>query len=166
MQALITARRPDERASEIERRVQLRVKRQSLITRPVGPVELDVVIHESVLRQIIGSKRAMTEQTRALIDASRRENITLRVLPSRAGYPTGDQIGPFTILEFGTDNKGRPIEPPVVYMEGFTGALYVDKPGTVRRYGDAYEVLRSAVMDVQESRSFLRELEKEYGREQ
>ncbi|MEU2013806.1 helix-turn-helix transcriptional regulator [Nocardia sp. NPDC019302] len=166
MQALITARRPDERATEIERRVQLRIKRQSLITRPVSPVEMDAVIHESVLRQIIGSKRTMTEQTRALIDSSRRANITLRVLPSNAGYPTGDQISPFTILEFGTDTKNRPIEPPVVYMEGFTGALYVDKPGTVQRYGDAYEVLRSAAMDVQESRRLLRELEKEYGREQ
>ncbi|WP_245671670.1 helix-turn-helix domain-containing protein [Nocardia amamiensis] len=133
LRTLITTSRPDDSAAEVERRVQLRVKRQSLITRPVKPIEMVVVIHEAVLRRIIGSKRAMAEQIRNLIDASRRTNITLLVLPFEAGYPTGDPISPFIILEFGKDGKGRPVEPPVVYMEGFTGALYVDKPSTVQR---------------------------------
>lgn len=166
MRTLITTRRPDDSTSEVERRIQLRIKRQSLITRPVRPVEMVVLIHESVLRRIIGSRRAMAEQIRALIDASRRTNITLLVLPFEAGYPTGAQISPFTILEFGKDSKGRPVEPPVVYMEGFTGALYVDKPNTVQRYGEAFEALRGAALDVQGSRKLLRDLEKEYRREQ
>ncbi|MGQ4619169.1 Scr1 family TA system antitoxin-like transcriptional regulator [Nocardia sp. R7R-8] len=160
----MAAGRPDDRAAEIERRVQLRIKRQSLTTRTSDPVEMDVVIHESVLRQIIGSARVMAEQIRALVDASRRPNIAFRVLPFAAGYPTGDQIGPFTILEFSRAGKD-PVEPPVVYMEGFTGALYVDKPTTVQRYGMAYEAIRGAALDVQESRRLLRDIEKEYGRE-
>ncbi|MGK8521481.1 Scr1 family TA system antitoxin-like transcriptional regulator [Nocardia asteroides] len=119
-----------------------------------------------MLRRIFGSKQTMAEQTRALIDASRRMNLTLLVLPFEAGYPTGDPIGPFIILEFGTDGKGRPVEPSVVYMEGYTGALYVDKPGTVRRYGKAFEALQGAALDVQESRRLLRDLERAYQREQ
>ncbi|WP_433680493.1 helix-turn-helix domain-containing protein [Nocardia sp. CA-119907] len=164
-QTLVTVGRPDDRAAEIERRVQLRIKRQTLVTRHTNPVEVVVIVHESVLRQVIGSRQAMVEQMRALIDASRLPNVTLQVLPYEAGYPTGAQIGPFTILEFGADSKGHPVEPSVVYMEGFTGALYVDKPSSVEQYGRAYRTIQGAAMDVQRSRRKLRDLAEEFGRE-
>ncbi|RJO79295.1 XRE family transcriptional regulator [Nocardia panacis] len=161
----ITAGFPEQSPSEIERLVQLRIKRQSLITRSVAPLHLEVVIHESVLRTVIGSRRVMAEQLKALADASTRDNIKIQILPFDAGYPTGNQIGPFTIMDFGTGGKGRPVEPPVVYVEGFTGALYVDRPKTVQRYREAHGVLRSSALDVPASRRKLRNLVKELERE-
>ncbi|MFB8281867.1 helix-turn-helix domain-containing protein [Nocardia colli] len=166
VQALITANLPDERASEIERRVQLRTKRQSIVTRQVEPVQVDVVVDECVLRRVVGSRRTMAEQLKALADVSSRQNVALRVLPFEAGYPTGAQIGPFIILEFGTDAKGKPIEPSVVYMEGFTGALYVDKPSTVQEYGKAFRALQGMALDAQQSRARFRQLAKEYASDQ
>jgi transcriptional regulator with XRE-family HTH domain len=157
---------PDESPAEIERRVQLRIKRQSIVTRPVDPVQLDVVLHEPVLRTVVGSKAIMAEQHKALADASTLPNVAIRILPFEAGYPTGGQIGPFNSLEFGEDSKGRPLEPPVVYMEGFTGALYVDRPKTVQQYRDAYGVIQGAALDIPASRRMLRDLAKEFRREQ
>lgn len=148
--------------SEIERRVQLKVKRQSLLRRSVRPVRYDVVLHEAVLRRVIGSPAIMKAQIKALADLSTRPNITIRMLPFTAGYPTGEQIGSFTILGFGMDGKGNSVEPPVVYMEGYTGDLYADKPRTVRRYRDAYQVIQAAALGDQDSRKRFRDLAKEY----
>ncbi|WP_280245392.1 Scr1 family TA system antitoxin-like transcriptional regulator [Nocardia abscessus] len=54
----------------------------------------------------------------------------------------GVAVGPFIILEFGVDAEGQPIEPPVVYVENFAGDLYLEKPGVVRRYHQAYDSIR------------------------
>lgn len=148
--------------AEIERRVQLRVKRQALLKRTIRPVRYDVILQEAVLRRVIGSSTIMKAQLKSLADASTRPNVNIRVLPFAAGYPTGDLIGSFTILRFDTGSKGQAAEPPVVYMEGFTGALYVDKPSTVERYGNAHYAIQSAALGDQESRSLLRKLAKEY----
>ncbi|MFE7796958.1 helix-turn-helix domain-containing protein [Nocardia sp. NPDC057440] len=163
--SLIRTGRPRDSATEVDRRVQLRVKRQAMVARSVAPVRIDGVFHESVLRRMIGSTTIMAAQLSALAEASTKPNVNLRILPFAAGYPTGAQIGPFTVLEFGADSKGIPVEPPVVYMEGFTGALYLEKPGTVQQYGEAYEALKSAALGEQESRKMFRDLAKEYGRD-
>jgi len=43
--------------------------------------------------------------------------------------------GPFVILDFGTDSKGHPVEPPLVYFEGNGKEdLYVEKDDSLRRY--------------------------------
>ncbi|ONM48468.1 helix-turn-helix domain-containing protein [Nocardia donostiensis] len=159
---LIRTGYPNGTDAEIERRVQLRVKRQALLKRSIRPVRYDAVLQEAVLRRVIGSSAIMKAQIKALADASTRPNVNIRVLPFSAGYPTGDLIGSFTILRFDSGGKGQAAEPPVVYMEGFTGALYVDKPSTVERYGNAHYAIQSAALGDQESRSLLRKLAKEY----
>jgi len=153
---------PEESVAEVDRRLQLRIKRQSLVTRSFDPVLVDVVVHESVVRQVIGSRSVMAAQCKALADIGTRDNVTVRVLPFEAGYPTVHQIGPFTVLEFGLDSRQRSLEPTVIYLEAFTGAMYLDKPSTVAKYEKAFETLRAATLDVQASRRKLRELAKEY----
>ncbi|MEU4836850.1 helix-turn-helix domain-containing protein [Nocardia testacea] len=153
---------PDGSDADIERRVQLRIKRQALLKRSIRPVRYGVLLHEAVLRRVIGSPAIMKAQLKSLADASTRPNVNFRVLPFTAGYPTGDLIGSFTILSFDNSTRGQPTEPPVVYMEGFTGALYVDKPRSVERYRNAHQAIQSASLGEQESRSLLRKLAKEY----
>ncbi|MFI9507446.1 helix-turn-helix domain-containing protein [Nocardia sp. NPDC052566] len=152
---------PDDSDTEIERRVQLRLQRQALITRKVSPATLDVVLDESVLRRAVGGAKVMAAQLRHLADMSTRPNVSLRILPFAAGVPLGDTTGPFTVLTFGTDGKGQPIEPPVVYAEGFTGDLYLERPADVRRYLQAHVCLQRHALDVQPSRHLLRQVAKE-----
>jgi DNA-binding XRE family transcriptional regulator len=89
---------PDETDAGIDRHVELRMKRQSLIKRKTEPVTLDVVLHESALRRVVGSPRIMTNQLRSLADASTWPNVTLRILPFSAGMPMGLLPGPFVHL--------------------------------------------------------------------
>ena len=65
-------------------------------------------------------------------------NVSLRVVPYSAGLHPGLMSGPFVILRFPLNGDGRDSEPATVYVDGFTGALYLDKPGEVERYARAF----------------------------
>ncbi|CAM4245955.1 helix-turn-helix transcriptional regulator [Nocardia ninae] len=153
---------PDDSEAELERRVQLRLQRQALITRKASPATVAVVLHESVLRRVVGGAKVMAAQLRHIADLSTNDNVAVRILPFAAGIPLGDSTGPFTVLEFGTDSKGQPVEPPVVYVEGFTGDLYLERPVDVQRYHRAHECLQRAALDIQTSRHLLRQIAKEF----
>ncbi|MGW0054570.1 helix-turn-helix domain-containing protein [Nocardia nova] len=153
---------PTDTADEHARRVQLRMRRQTRITRKHRPVTLEVILRESVLRCVVGGPKAMAAQLKHLADVSTLPNVDVHILPFSAGLPLGEPIGPFVILEFGTDGAGSPDEPPVVYTECFTGGLYLARPATVQRYHRAYGDLRRSVLDAVASRSLLRQMAKEY----
>ncbi|MRH86863.1 DUF397 domain-containing protein [Nocardia sp. SYP-A9097] len=77
-----------------------------------------VLLHESALHRMIGGRAIMAAQLRHLAELSKLPNATVRINPYRAGMAWGILHGQFVILEFGVDSKNRPVEPPVVYLEG------------------------------------------------
>ncbi|WP_280463245.1 DUF5753 domain-containing protein [Nocardia carnea] len=156
---------PVETEEQIAKRVELRKRRQGVITRNRQPARLTATVHEAVLRTVIGGPRIMAAQLRHLADLSTMPNIELRVLPFRSGLPVGVATGPFTILSFGSDRNGDSIEPTVVYAEAYTGAMYFEKANDVRRYSEAYELTQRAALDVRPSRDLLREVAREHQRE-
>ncbi|MBF6145026.1 helix-turn-helix domain-containing protein [Nocardia nova] len=160
--AMCSTAHPEDTAEEHARRVQLRMRRQTRITRKYQPAVLDVILRESALRCVVGGPKVMSAQLKHLADVSCRPNVSVHVLPDRAGFPLGEAIGSFVILDFGKDRGGQLAEPPVVYVEGFIGDMYLEKPVAVQRYHQAYEGLRQSVMDPVASRSLLRQIAKEY----
>ncbi|MGY2062298.1 DUF5753 domain-containing protein, partial [Nocardia gipuzkoensis] len=122
----------------------------------------NVIIRESVIRGIVGGARTMHAQCKHLADMSTRPNINLQVLPFSAGFPLAQSAGPFVTLEFGTDRRGRVGDPPVVYVETFQGVLFLTKRETVRKYREAYDVLRQHALDPVASRTLLRQAAREY----
>jgi transcriptional regulator with XRE-family HTH domain len=161
---LIRAGYPNETPLEHERRVHLRRKRQGLITRKTKPVTVNAILRESVLRGIVGDDRVMSAQLHHLVDLMGLPNVTIRILPFSAGFPMGVAVGPFVILKSGGDGKRQPKEPTVVYVESFTGDLYLEKLGAVRRYVDAYQQFERAALDPDQSRNLLRQIAREYAR--
>ncbi|MQY22129.1 hypothetical protein NRB20_52420 [Nocardia sp. RB20] len=159
---LIRSVYPDDGPEEHARRVQLRMRRQTRITRKYEPATLDVVLRESVLRGVVGGSKAMAAQLKHLADMGTRSNINVQVLPFSAGFPLGEAVGSFVILEFGADSRGQAVEPPVVYTESFIGELYLAKPIAVQRYHGAYDSLRRSALDATASRALLRQIAKEY----
>lgn len=153
---------PDETEEEITSRVEPRMLRQKLITRNVQPSHLEIVLGETALCRVIGGRKTMAAQLKHLADASTRPNISIRLLPFTAGMPTGDQIGPFVILDFGADRPGKQAEPTVVYAENYTSDMYSEKLGIVGRYRRAHEALRRAALDEVASRNMLRIKAREY----
>ncbi|GAB4584269.1 helix-turn-helix domain-containing protein [Nocardia sp. IFM 10818] len=153
---------PDAAVDQLDRRVQLKMRRQSLLTRKRSPATFDVVIHETALRRVVGAPQIMAAQLRRVADMSTLPSIAVRVLPFSAGVPIGHTVGPFVILEFGRDSGNRPVEPTVVYLENFLGDLYLEKQAAVEKYHQAYQSLRRAALDEASSRDLLRKAAKEY----
>jgi len=114
-------------ASEIERRVRLRMARQSLLAEP-RPVHLWAVLDEAVLRRPAGRPGVMRRQLQHLLQAADRPNVTIQVIPFQAGAHAAAG-GAFSILRFAEADL-----PDVVYLEQLTSALYLDKRETVDHY--------------------------------
>ena len=153
---------PDASADEIGQRVHMRMRRQSLITRRRCPAELRVVLGEAAIRRLVGGRRVMAVQLRRLADISTMPNVSLRILPFSAGIPLGQVYGRFIVLEFGSDAKGNPVEPPIAYLEHATGDMYLEKPSDVRHYTEAYQGIQGATLDGQASRDLLRRVAREF----
>ncbi|MEU7767125.1 helix-turn-helix transcriptional regulator [Nocardia sp. NPDC049190] len=152
----------DSTDAEREQRVQIKTHRQNIVTRKTQPVTLDVVIGEAALRRVAGSRKVMATQLRHLADMSTRPNVTIQVLPFEAGFPDGISMPPFVILEFGNAAYAQAVEPPVVYLEGAVGDMYLEKPDDVNRYHRSYEGIRQAAWDAAASRNLLRQVAREY----
>lgn len=163
VRALNRAKHPDATQEQHEGWVQLKMKRQHKVTRTRRPIAVGAVIGEAALRRINGGPRTMAAQMRKLADMSTLPNIDLRILPFRAGFPTGRGLGPCVILDFGSDRDGMPVEPPVVFIEGSSvGNLYLEKPDDVASYHRTYDSIRRRTLDEVDSRSLLRQVAKEY----
>jgi transcriptional regulator with XRE-family HTH domain len=113
--------------TEIDRRVALRMARQQVLTRSGAP-HLWVVVDEAALRRPIGGREVMDAQIASLVEATRRPNVTIQVMPFRAGGHAAAG-GAFTVLRFPDQDL-----PDVVYMEQLTGALYLDQRDEVDSY--------------------------------
>ncbi|WP_280421039.1 helix-turn-helix domain-containing protein [Nocardia carnea] len=147
---------PDETEEMRDRRIQFKTRRQALITRKTKPVSADFVVHESVLRTVVGGARVMRAQLNHL--ANMPANVAVSVLPFTAGLPTGIPTGPFIILDFGRDARGREVSPTVVYSESYAGEMYLERAKDVGRYRQAYDVIRQSSLDVAASKSLIRQI--------
>jgi transcriptional regulator with XRE-family HTH domain len=163
--AVIGRRHPGADPDDLERRVLLRMHRQSLVTRVTDPTRLDVVLNEAVLRRPVGDRGVMAAQCRQLAELSELPNVTIRVVPFTAGWHLGCDSGPFTILRFPTDGDGRELEPPTVYVQGYTGALYLDQPREVAGFDRVFTEVTRTIRDEsgERSRALIREAAREHG---
>ncbi len=158
---LIEADNPGVDTPEIDRRVQVRVQRQALVRRATAPLKLRVVLSEAVLHRPVGGPQVMAAQLDRLAEAGELANISLRVLPFSAGFHRGVLSGPFEILRFPQNGDGTDSEPPTTYMDGYTGALYLDKPNEVERYAEAFGSITQTSLDEPSSASLIRQAAEE-----
>lgn len=151
---------------DIEQRVDIRLKRQVMVTRKANPLAVEVLLNEAALRRVVGGKRVMAAQLKHIADLSTRPNVTVRIQPYAAGYTWGFQHGPFVLLDFGTDAKNNQIEPPVVYVEGrLTSDLYVERFEDVQRYSELAAAIRAETLDEVRTRDLVRQVAREFDRE-
>ncbi|GAA0340313.1 helix-turn-helix transcriptional regulator [Streptomyces blastmyceticus] len=147
---------PEATAAEIERRVQVRMRRQERIHDLDNPLRLWAVIDESALRRIVGNRDIMQEQMRKLVEFSMEPHITVQVLPYDVGAHPG-MYGKFCILEF-----NDPQDASTVYLEGITSDLYLEKPNDVQTYSVMYEHLRMQALNAEHSRQFIERVGEEW----
>jgi len=141
---------------ESRRRVNVRMERQSLLTRPRAP-RLDVIMNEAVLHRLVGGPAVMAEQFKYLLDLMRRGNVSIRVLPFAVGVHGGMAAStPFTLLDFPTDpQSGELLEPPLAYVDTLTGALYLNKPEEFGAYQLTWQDLDRRSLSEADSRKMI-----------
>jgi transcriptional regulator with XRE-family HTH domain len=133
---------------EADKRVALRMARQERLTADDAP-QLWVVLNESVIRRVVGGPATMRAQLDRLVEASRLPNVTLQVLPFAVGaHPAME--GAFVILGF-----PEPADPDVVYLDGQTGGLYLEKRHEIERHTLAFDHLRAAALHPDDSRALI-----------
>lgn len=159
---LIATGYPDVEPAEIDRRVEVRLARQALLTRVTAPPTLEVVVNEAVLCRPVGSREIMAEQLRHLIEMGELPNVTLRVVPFRAGLHHGAMSGPFMLLTFPANSNGEHSEPPTVFKDGFTGDLFLDKPHEIERYEKAFTEMWSTGLNNRNSLTYIEAAAREF----
>ncbi|GEL21914.1 transcriptional regulator [Pseudonocardia sulfidoxydans NBRC 16205] len=125
--SVIVAGHQGESVEDIDRRVQLRMTRQKLLTEPGSP-RLWAVVDEAALRRPFGPPRVMRSQLDHLMHMVEMPNVSVQVLPFRFGGHAAAG-GPFTILRF-----AEPDLPDIVYLEQLTSAVYLEKRSEVESY--------------------------------
>ncbi|MFF1817943.1 helix-turn-helix domain-containing protein [Kribbella sp. NPDC058245] len=142
-------------AEEVERRVNLRISRQEVLTRPT-PVRLWAVVDEAVLRRPIGGQKTMMMQLDHLIEMSALPNVTLQVM----GFNDGGHAatgGAYSILRF-----PEPDLADVVYIEHLTSALYLDKQEDLDQYTATMEALCVAAPPPNKTRDILTKIRRDF----
>nr|WP_202533726.1 helix-turn-helix transcriptional regulator [Streptomyces sp. SID3212] len=157
-EALINGALPESAAGDVEKRVGVRIRRQDRVTTTEEPLRLWAVVDEAALRRVVGDRQLMREQLEYLVEQSQLPHVTVQVLPFDMGAHPGIS-GHYAILEFPDASDSS-----VVYIEGVTSDLYLEKANDVQRYSVMYEHLRAQALNADQTRQFIAEIAKEYAR--
>lgn len=113
-EAMIRGTMPELSDGQVEKQVTLRVARQERLS----ATRMWVILDQAVLYRQVGDLPTMSEQYESLLQASRRPELSLQVMPSSEGAHPGTR-GQFTLLTF-EDGQSVYSETPAgeVYPEG------------------------------------------------
>jgi transcriptional regulator with XRE-family HTH domain len=145
---MIGRARPDIGESEVDRRVRVRIARQSLVTQD-DPLHLAVVLDEAVFHRLVGGLAVMRRQLDHLVMMAGQPNVTLQVLPFAVGAHAG-MDGSFAILGY-----EDPADPDVVFAENAAGGLFLEKDEELRRYHVIFDQLRMSALPPDQSAEFI-----------
>ncbi|WP_434742450.1 helix-turn-helix domain-containing protein [Micromonospora sp. SH-82] len=140
---------------EIERRVEIRMRRQALLRREKPP-GLWAVLDEAAIRRQVGSPETMAAQLDHLAAIASLPHVDIQVIPFTAGAHPGTPGG-FVVLGF-----ADPADREVVYIETMAGDLYPEGTAEVRGAIQAFDRLRAMALSPDDSTSMIRAVAKEY----
>ncbi|MFI5720351.1 helix-turn-helix domain-containing protein [Nocardia sp. NPDC051750] len=152
---------PLGRSIDLDSELALLERRQKRLHDASG-FAVEVALSESVLRQPVGDTECMAGQLGHLAEMCALPNISLRVVPFGAPGHLGLAAKHFIYLVFPDHMNPVLTEPPVVYVEGFTGALYLDKPSEIDQYQAARGSILQVALDEGETQRLIEATAREY----
>ncbi len=135
---------PGQAGTDIDRYVAARMQRQQRLFAGSNPPQIQVVLGEPALTTPVGPPALMAEQLARLQARAVMPTVDVRVLPLTAG-PHPGLHGGFTLLSF-----DDPADPPVVYVETYDAARYLEASAEVARYRRRFEIVRAKSVPLQE----------------
>lgn len=156
-----------EPTEEVERRVESRLHRQRILDRTSSAFE--AIGSEGALYRMVGGVNVMKRQLERILQLTQRENVTVRIIPFEVGVHAGMAASDFTLLDFpdtaisGGIGNGNGLtaandsvaEPPLAYVETFTGAMYTQTAGDVEAYNAVWNDLEKRALTPADSRALI-----------
>lgn len=151
MRSLFASFYSDQQA--LERVVDIRLKRQQIISQPDGP-GMVFLLDESVLRHLVGTSEVMIQQAERILElATNHSNITVRVVPFDAGIHFGMR-GSFSLLDLSEDADER----VVVLEEPTRDVLIRDDPAEIDRYSNGFAEIEARSLSEEDSLRLIGEI--------
>lgn len=131
--------------SEVQARVAARLARQAVLTKD-DPLKLHVILDESVLYRVIGSRETLRAQLAHLVELARLPNVTIQVLPFESADLLTFFTGPVVLIELPDSAEG-----PLVHLENPAGGMYVERPQAVEEYVRIFGRVSAQALNVEQS---------------
>lgn len=152
--SLRRSKTPDEHPDQTEEFAASRVARQQRLSGE-APLSLWAVIPEAALRIAGAEPEASREQLTSLLGWSERPNVTIQVLPFRAGLVPAF-AGSFNVISF-----AEPGSMDVVYAEVALSTAWVEGGDSAAQHVRLFEETARRALPEAESRAFISTLVKE-----
>jgi transcriptional regulator with XRE-family HTH domain len=150
--AVISSGKPRDSSATVDRAVTARLERQAILSRDNPPM-LWHVLHEGLLRHVVGSSATMCAQLDKLVEMAREPGVVIQVLPFTASDHPGTD-GPILVYDFdGT--------PSVAYTECNGGGRIVESPDEVGDLAMSLNMIRAAALPRKESVSLIQKIRSE-----
>ncbi|MFJ4649678.1 DUF5753 domain-containing protein [Nocardia sp. NPDC088792] len=145
---------------DLERRIELTMKRQARLDDP--DFRFEAFLSEAVVRNQVGDGGMMRKQLEWLAAVSERENVSIHVVPFAAGAHPGLTMLTFVWLKFPLGSSGKTL-PAIVYAEGAIGSVFHEHEEEVGQFRQAIEGLRAVALARQDTRDLVMKIAKEHG---
>lgn len=153
--AVLMATVPRRAPDEIEQLIEARIARQERVLSAENPPQFHAILEASVLHRVVGTTAIMRAQLEHLLDASESSNVTVQVVPYEAGaLPNANNK--FIILSFAS------ALPDVVFVEGLTGDLYIERKEDIETYNAAFGALEGLAKSPESSRATIVSILRDY----
>lgn len=153
--AVTRALEPSLTPAEVNALVDVRIQRQSAAFNREDPLKLWCIVDEAALRRRVGGPAVMRKQLQHLLENAEQPHITFQALAYSAGAHAG-LLGSFVHLGFPV-----PGDLDLVYLEGPTSSLYLERDEDLTTYGHAFDLLRASALDVAKSHKLTLDIAKD-----
>ncbi|MGH3620578.1 MAG: helix-turn-helix domain-containing protein [Sciscionella sp.] len=149
---VITAVSPHIRVADIDRYLELRMRRQKRLTEGL---RLTAILGEAAVRQQVGGPGILREQLRHIARVVREYDVTIQVVPftADAHAALGDS---FVIIQWPDE-----ADPEAVYVDGVTSWTVHERGGVIRSYLHAVASVQSQALSPRESLDLIHDVIKD-----
>jgi hypothetical protein len=149
---IITAGSPHIRVADIDRYLELRMRRQRRLNEGL---RLTAIVGEAAIRQRIGGSDVLRDQLRHIVRMVRERDVTVQVVPfsADAHAALGDS---FVIIQWPDET-----DPEAVYVDGLSSWTVHERSGVIRSYLHAFASVQGQALPPRESLDLIDDVIKE-----
>jgi transcriptional regulator with XRE-family HTH domain len=145
---VLAAMLPGRAQHQVDRLVEVRMRRQLALRRDEGRLSLRCFLDESALYRVVTSEQVLYAQLEHLVRCMDEPTVEVMVLPFRAGVFTNN-LNAFAVVEVG--GVGR-----LVHLETSEGTMLLDDAGSLERHERVLAQIEAAALSRGETLALLK----------